>query len=101
MSDDGEVDVGAVERAVKNDLAKLKLEDGMRATLAQAALVLARSIDAYSGKTESAAQLSAVAKAIQELRSTLSRLLEVNDDAGAEEEGARISTPVMDPRADV
>jgi hypothetical protein len=58
------------------------------------ALRLAKAIDAWP-VTSSAASLSAMTKAHQELRATLAALMEVASDADDGFEG-RMSTPVRD-----
>lgn len=90
---------GRMETSVRQDLRRMgKLDTGVKASLAETAVILARAIDSYSGRVDaggSAAQLSALAKAIQELRSTLRALVEKSDDADDGDE-ARMSTPVWD-----
>lgn len=84
---------GPVESAIKRDLAQLgRLDTGVRATLAQMVLKMARAYDRYEG-----ADLAKLARLNQELRQTLAALTaEVSDD-GDGEEAAHLSTPVWDP----
>lgn len=87
---------GQMERQVRKDLRGMgSLDTGVRGSLAQAALILARAIDAYSDQMGAAAQLSAIAKAIQELRTTLAALMEKTDDEHPDAP-AGDSTPVWD-----
>lgn len=85
---------GRMELTVRRDLRRLgTLNTGVRASLAQAALILARAIDSYAKEAKTPAELSAIAKAIQELRTTLARLVEASDD---DEGAAGDTTPVWD-----
>jgi hypothetical protein len=88
-----------MELTVRADLDRLgRLDKGVRASLAQSALVLAHAIDAYAAQAESPAELSAIAKAIQELRIILGTLVEAVDDGDDEAEfAARMSAPVRNP----
>jgi hypothetical protein len=82
---------GQVEASVRADLVRLgTLEEGVRGTLAQMALRMARAYDQYDG-----VDLTKLARLNQELRQTLAALVGVGDvdDSG---EAARMSTPVWD-----
>lgn len=74
---------------MRADLARLgTLEEGVRGTLAQMALRLARAYDRFDG-----VDLTKLARLNQELRQTLAALVGVgSDDDGGE--AARMSTPV-------
>jgi hypothetical protein len=90
------VRIRSVERAVRADLAELAAGAVPgQATLTEMALRLARVIDGWPSVAGSAASLSALTKAHQELRMTLGRLLEVSSDDG-DDFDARMSTPVRD-----
>lgn len=82
MVTEGEVaGSGRMEVAVRADLDRLGgLDTGVQASLAQAALILAGAIDSYAAAAGTPAQLSAVTRAIQELRTTLGRLVELTND---------------------
>lgn len=83
---------GPVETAVRRDLAQIgRLDTGVRATLAQMALKMARAYDGYEGS-----DLAKLARLNQELRATLTGLrTEVSGDSDVEE-AAHLSTPVWD-----
>ncbi len=79
---------GPVEASVRADLDRLgRLDEGVRGSLAQMALRLARAYDLCAD-----ADLAQLARANMELRQTLSRIAEVDDD-GDPDEAARTSTP--------
>ncbi len=81
MTDSEGAEPGRMESAVLGDLRGLGgLDTGVQASLAEAALILARAIDSYAKDAKTPAQLSAVTKAIQELRTTLGRLVELTND---------------------
>ena len=87
---------GSMEATVERDLSTLvRKDDGTRASLTQAAMVLARAIDAYAASAGStASHLSAIAKAMQELRTILARLTAADaDDGRAKRDAAQQSTP--------
>lgn len=88
---------GIMEQTVETDLARMsKLDHGVRGTLAQMARTMAHAIDGFANvETHTPAQLSALAKAHQELRTILSKLEEEIGEEN-EEEGKRMSTPVWD-----
>jgi hypothetical protein len=86
------VEQGPVEVTVQRDLARLgRLDTGVRATLAEMALKMARAYDRYEG-----ADLAKLARLNQELRQTLTGLTaEVNGDSD-DDQAAHLSTPVWD-----
>jgi Xaa-Pro aminopeptidase len=88
-----------METAVRRDLLRVgRLDEGVRASLAQSALILAHAIDSYAKEAKSPAELSAITKAIQELRTVLGKLVEADDDGDDEAEfAARMSAPVRNP----
>lgn len=94
MSDEAEgVTPGRMEAQVSADLDRMwGMDHGVRGSLAEAARILARAIDSYAAQPKTPAELSAIAKAIQELRTTLGRLMEVSEDDPA----AGDTTPVWD-----
>ncbi len=82
---------GPVEMAVRADLERLgRLDEGVRGSLAEMALRMARAYDGYDG-----ADITKLARVNMELRQTLCRIAEVGDD-GDGGEAARMSTPVRD-----
>lgn len=83
----------SMQVAVMADIKQLKPDLlAKRNAYVQAAFVLARHIDAYSTEAQTAAELSAIARAISELRTVMDRLTGVaSDDDG--DEGKRLSTP--------
>jgi hypothetical protein len=84
-----------VEAAVRRDLSRMSGQSvGAQEALTEMALRLAKAIDDWP-VTTSAASLSAMTKAHQELRATLAALMEVASDAD-DGFGARMSTPVRD-----
>lgn len=94
MSDAAEgVAPGRMEAQVSADLERMGgLDYGVRGSLAEASRILARAIDSYAAQPKTPAELSSIAKAIQELRTTLGRLVEVSED----EPTAGDTTPVWD-----
>jgi hypothetical protein len=83
------VSVGPVESSVRRDLDRLgKLDEGVRGSLAQMALRMARAYDQYAG-----ADLTKLSRANQELRATLQAMTEVGDD-GDDDPSARLPSPV-------
>lgn len=85
-----DVEPGPVEIAVRADLDRLgRLDEGVRGSLAQMALRMARAYDRFDG------DLTKLARANMELRQTLERIAEVGDDDDGGE-AARMSTPVRD-----
>ena len=93
MTDDRPPDTqGHMERAVRSDIAKLNPDVvSRRSTLANAAVVLAYAIDSYSSQAKTAAELSAISRAISELRATMAGLAGGADDSG--DDGAQLSIP--------
>ena len=89
--------VGKVEGAVRRDLKRLPKappgELSSRATLSEAALVLARAIDAMGTNSP-----STLGKLIDSLRLTMDRIVEVaTGDADSPESGFQdMATPVFD-----
>lgn len=69
-------------------------------TLAQGAYAIAEALDAYTATAQTAAELSAIVKALQELRMTLGLLRRAHEDAegqtSSEDDGVALSTPVRD-----
>lgn len=86
------IERGPVEAAVQRDLGQLgRLDTGVRATLAEMVMKMARAYDRYEG-----ADLAKLARLNQELRQTLMSLTtEVGGDSD-DDEAAHLSTPVWD-----
>lgn len=83
-----------MELTVRKDLRRLgPMDTGVSASLAEAALILARAVDSYAKEAKTPAELSAIAKAIQELRTVLAKLVEGSD---GDEPAAGDTTPVWD-----
>lgn len=81
---------GPVESAIQVDLGRLgALDVGVRATLAQMVLKMARAYDRYEG-----ADLAKLARLNQELRQTLTVLTTEASGDGDGEEAVHLSTPV-------
>jgi hypothetical protein len=81
---------GPVEEAIRRDLAQLgRLDTGVRSTLSQMVLKMARSYDRYEG-----ADLAKLARLNQELRQTLMVLTTEANSDGDGEQAAHLSTPV-------
>jgi hypothetical protein len=93
---------GAMERAVRSELDGINArlaKDAGSASLAEGAMILARALDSFSASAESAAQLSAIVKANQELRATLAALRKAGEGVGNADDdrfAAEMSTAVGD-----
>lgn len=76
-----------MEKAVKAELAQLRHgRPRGGGSLAEGALVLAQALDQFSATAESAAHLSAIVKAHQELRATLGALRRSIEEGGASDD---------------
>lgn len=81
---------GPVESAIQVDLARLgALDVGVRSTLSQMVLKMARAYDRYEGS-----DLAKLARLNQELRQTLTVLTTEANSDGDGEQAAHLSTPV-------
>jgi hypothetical protein len=89
-----------MEKHVKNELETMNKGKGVNNSLSEGALLMARALDRFASTAESAAHLSAIVKAHQELRATLALLrradAEVADEDSSARDAAALSTPVRD-----
>ncbi|MEV7264697.1 hypothetical protein AB0N38_14205 [Micromonospora aurantiaca] len=90
MAPAADAEPGPVEQSVSDALDRLgKLDSGVRAPLALMARKLARAFDQYQGN-----DLTKLSRLNQELRQTLTAMVEVGDDGDGD--GADLPAPVWD-----